>query len=54
VVSQIELADALYEHDHDRDANAIEALISRMRRKLGPGVIENKRGFGYRIATEQA
>jgi len=53
VVSQIELADALYEHDHDRDANAIEALISRMRRKLGPGVIENKRGFGYRIATEQ-
>ena len=51
VVSQLELADALYEHDHDRDANAIEALISRLRRKLGAGVIENKRGFGYRIAT---
>jgi two-component system, OmpR family, response regulator len=54
IVSQMELADALYEHDHDRDANAIEALISRMRRKLGPGVIENKRGFGYRIASEPA
>jgi DNA-binding response OmpR family regulator len=51
VVSQLELADALYEHDHDRDANAIEALISRLRRKLGAGVIENKRGFGYRIAN---
>lgn len=51
VVSQVELADALYEHDHDRDANAIEALISRLRRKLGAGVIENKRGFGYRIAN---
>lgn len=53
IVSQMELADALYEHDHDRDANAIEALISRLRRKLGTGVIENKRGFGYRIAAEQ-
>jgi two-component system OmpR family response regulator len=52
VVSQVELADALYEHDHDRDANAIEALISRLRRKLGAGVIENKRGFGYRIANQ--
>lgn len=53
IVSQMELAEALYEHDHDRDANAIEALISRLRRKLGTGVIENKRGFGYRIAAEQ-
>jgi two-component system, OmpR family, response regulator len=52
IVSQTQLADALYEHDHDRDANAIEALISRLRRKLGNGVIENKRGFGYRIAAD--
>ena len=51
IVSQTELADALYDHDHDRDANAIEAIISRLRRKLGSGVIENKRGFGYRIAV---
>ena len=54
IVSQMELADALYDHDHDRDANAIEAIISRLRRKLGSGVIENKRGFGYRIAVDQA
>lgn len=52
IVSQTELAEALYEHDHDRDTNAIEALVSRLRRKLGNDVIKNKRGFGYLIATE--
>jgi two-component system, OmpR family, response regulator len=50
VVSQIELAEALYDHDHERDVNAIEAVVSRLRRKLGSGIIQNKRGFGYFIA----
>jgi two-component system, OmpR family, response regulator len=49
VVSQSELAESLYDHDHDRDANAIEAVVSRLRRKLGGDVIKNKRGFGYFI-----
>ncbi len=49
VVPQPELADTIYEHDHDRDANAIEAVVSRLRRKLGSEVIHNKRGFGYFI-----
>ncbi len=52
IVSQSELAEALYEHDHDRDTNAIEALVSRLRRKLGNDVIKNKRGFGYHIAAD--
>ena len=52
VVTNSELAESLYDHDHDRDANAIEALISRLRRKLGSGVIQNKRGFGYYIASQ--
>ena len=29
------------------DANAIEALVARLRRKVGGGVIETRRGFGY-------
>jgi two-component system, OmpR family, response regulator len=49
VVSHSELADILYDHDHERDANAIEAVVSRLRRKLGAGIIHNKRGFGYFI-----
>ncbi len=51
VVTQIELAEALYAHDHERDANAIEAVISRLRRKLGSDIIKTKRGFGYFITS---
>jgi two-component system, OmpR family, response regulator len=51
VVTQVELSEALYDHDHERDANAIEAVISRLRRKLGSDIIKTKRGFGYFIAT---
>ena len=47
VVPATELADHLYERDHDRDANAIEAIIARLRRKLGIDLIETRRGFGY-------
>jgi two-component system, OmpR family, response regulator len=50
VVSQSELGDALYSHDNDRDSNAIEALVGRLRKKLKVKVIETRRGFGY-IAT---
>ncbi len=32
------------------DVNAIEALVARLRRKLGSGVIETRRGFGYVLA----
>jgi DNA-binding response OmpR family regulator len=29
------------------DANAIEALVARLRRKIGAETIETRRGFGY-------
>lgn len=32
------------------EANAVEALVARLRRKLGPGIIETRRGFGYCLA----
>jgi two-component system OmpR family response regulator len=47
VVPPTELADHLYDTGHDRDPNAIEVIIARLRRKLGAGVIETRRGFGY-------
>ena len=53
VVPQMELAEALYAHDHERDANAVEAVVSRLRRKLGSGVIKTKRGFGYFINSPE-
>jgi two-component system, OmpR family, response regulator len=47
VVSQAELSENLYSHDSERDSNAIEALVGRLRRKLKADVIETRRGFGY-------
>jgi DNA-binding response OmpR family regulator len=49
VVSQGELSENLYTHDSERDSNAIEALIGRLRRKLKIDLIETRRGFGYII-----
>lgn len=49
VVSQQELSENIYGQDDAHDSNAIEVLVGRVRKKLGPGVIETKRGFGYLV-----
>ena len=49
VVSQMELTEQLYAQDFERDSNAIEVLVGRVRRKLGTDLIETRRGFGYLI-----
>ena len=51
VVSQAELSDNLYSHDSERDSNAIEALVGRLRRKLKIDIIETRRGFGYIVTA---
>lgn len=52
VVSAGDLLDHVYESGTDREANAIEALVARLRRKLGPSLIETRRGHGYVIAAD--
>lgn len=47
VVSREELKDHIYGNDDGRDDNAIEAMITRLRRKLGFEHIETRRGHGY-------
>jgi len=54
VVPQSELTDHIYSVNADRDSNTIEVFVARLRRKLGVGVIETVRGFGYRVAAEEA
>ncbi|HRO04635.1 MAG TPA: response regulator transcription factor [Terricaulis sp.] len=49
-VSAGELADHLHGAEGASDANAIEALVARLRRKIGAGVIETRRGFGYLLS----
>lgn len=50
VVPAGEIIEHLYGDDDSRDANALEALIMRLRKKLGPNAIETRRGFGYLIS----
>ncbi|MCP6237243.1 winged helix-turn-helix domain-containing protein, partial [Klebsiella pneumoniae] len=46
-----ELLEHLYGDDDARDANALEAVIARLRRKIGPGLIHTRRGFGYDLGA---
>jgi two-component system OmpR family response regulator len=52
VISASELLDQLYGHDHDKDANALEALLGRLRRKIGSEVIATRRGQGYFLRVD--
>jgi DNA-binding response OmpR family regulator len=52
VVSSSELADHLYDFGHERDTNAVEVIVARLRRKLGVELIETRRGFGYLVPAE--
>jgi DNA-binding response OmpR family regulator len=49
-VSAGEIADHLYGLAEQADVNAVEALVTRLRRKVGAEVIETRRGFGYLLA----
>lgn len=48
-MSAAELSEALHGTD-TLEANAIEALVARLRRKLGTKTITTRRGFGYLLA----
>lgn len=48
VVPQHELAENVY-GDSEQSSNALEVLVGRLRRKLGAGWIETRRGFGYLV-----
>jgi two-component system, OmpR family, response regulator len=54
VISQSELSDNLYALNSERDSNAIEALVGRLRRKLKADIIETRRGFGYCLRQDAA
>jgi len=51
LVPQSELIEHIYEHDAEHSSNTVEVFIARLRRKLGPGIIETVRGLGYRIGA---
>ena len=50
VVPQQELSEHLQAEHYERESNAVEVLVGRVRRKLGAGLIETRRGFGYMVS----
>jgi two-component system OmpR family response regulator len=49
IIPQAELTEHLYALDDTRESNTIEVYVSRLRRKLGAGLITTMRGLGYRM-----
>jgi two-component system, OmpR family, response regulator len=52
VVPQQELSEHLQSAHFDRESNAVEVLIGRVRRKLPNALIETRRGFGYLVPDD--
>jgi two-component system OmpR family response regulator len=49
VISQLEITEHIYNQDYERDSNAVEVLVARVRKRLGADVIKTRRGFGYSL-----
>lgn len=48
-VSKAALENSIYGWGEEVESNAIEVHVSKLRRKLGPSLIETVRGLGYRV-----
>lgn len=53
VITRTELSDHLYDAGSDRDFKSIEVVIGRLRRKVGDGMIETRRGEGYVLRSQR-
>ena len=51
LLSKAQLEDKLYAFDAEVESNTIEVHVSRLRKKLGAGVIVTERGLGYRLGA---
>ena len=49
IISQEDILEQLYALEIERDRNAVEAHISRLRRKIGREKVRTVRGIGYRL-----
>jgi two-component system, OmpR family, response regulator len=53
IVSPADIAQHVQGRDDLNSQNAVEAMVARMRKKLGPQSITTRRGFGYYIGGSQ-
>ncbi|WP_209509836.1 MULTISPECIES: response regulator transcription factor [unclassified Ruegeria] len=54
VVSRAALIEYIYAEDINLNSNVIDVLVSRLRRKISPSLVETVRGHGYRVPTNDA
>ena len=52
VLSRQQLEEKLYSWKDEVTSNAVEVYIHGLRKKLGPGLIQNVRGLGYRVPKQ--
>jgi DNA-binding response OmpR family regulator len=45
------ILDNLYNLEKDREPNAVEVLVGRLRRKIGRDRVATRRGVGYRLTA---
>ena len=50
IVTRTEISERLYNDDAEPFSNAIDVHVASLRRKLGGGLIQTRRGLGYLIA----
>jgi DNA-binding response OmpR family regulator len=53
-ISQLQITQHLYAQDFERDSNAVEVLVGRLRKKLGNDAIKTRRGFGYYVGESDS
>lgn len=49
VISKTELTEHIYDQDFDHDSNVIEAVVARLRKKIGANQLKTQRGHGYYV-----
>jgi DNA-binding response OmpR family regulator len=53
VVTRMEIWEHLYEYESSATSNVVDVFIKRLREKLGPQLIQTRRGQGYVLAVEE-
>lgn len=53
ILSKRQLEERLYAFGSEVESNTIEVHVSRLRKKLGPWIVETLRGVGYRLGRPQ-
>jgi two-component system OmpR family response regulator len=51
LLSKSQLEERLYSFESEIESNTIEVHVSRLRKKLGPGIVTTERGLGYRLGS---